>query len=73
MPDARRGFSVPGGVIIPIAALAMSVWLLLGSTRTQAALGGAALLAGALLYGSYRIVSSRPPRVLEPALERNTK
>jgi amino acid transporter len=73
MPDARRGFSVPGGVIIPIAALAMSVWLLLGSTRTQAALGGAALLAGALLYGSYRIVSSRPPRVLKPALERNTK
>jgi basic amino acid/polyamine antiporter, APA family len=59
MPQAQRGFTVPGGVIIPLAALALSGWLLLGSTRTQVTLGAAALLTGAAICGGYRLVTSR--------------
>jgi basic amino acid/polyamine antiporter, APA family len=61
MPQAHRGFTVPGGAIIPIVALALSAWLLLGSTRTQVILSGAALLTGAAIYGTYRLVSRRGP------------
>ena len=59
MPDAHRGFTVPGGVIIPIAALALSMLLLLGSTRTQVTLSAAALLAGAAICGGYQILRRR--------------
>ena len=54
MPDAQRRFSVPGGAAIPAAALAMSVWLLFGSTREQVLVSAVALLAGAAVYGGYR-------------------
>jgi basic amino acid/polyamine antiporter, APA family len=54
MPEAQRGFTVPGGAIIPIAAVALSGWLLLGSTRTQVTISAAALLAGAAIYGGYQ-------------------
>jgi APA family basic amino acid/polyamine antiporter len=55
MPEAHRGFTVPGGAIIPVAALALSMLLLLGSTRTQVTISAGALLAGAAIYGGYRI------------------
>jgi APA family basic amino acid/polyamine antiporter len=58
MPEAQRGFTVPGGAIIPIAAVALSGWLLLGSTRTQVTISAAALLAGAAIYGGYRVVTA---------------
>jgi APA family basic amino acid/polyamine antiporter len=54
MPDAERRFSVPGGATIPIAALAMSVWLLLGSTKAQVAISAAVLVAGLAVYGGYQ-------------------
>jgi APA family basic amino acid/polyamine antiporter len=57
MPHAHRGFTLPGAPPIPIAALALSAWLLLGTTRTQVILSGAALLTGAAIYGAYRLVS----------------
>jgi amino acid transporter len=50
MPDAIRTFSVPGGVLIPALAAAISIWLLTGVSKTQAIAGGIALLLGALLY-----------------------
>ncbi len=50
MPDAQRRFSVPGGAAIPIAALTMSAWLLLGSTKAQVTISGALLLAGAAVF-----------------------
>ena len=56
MPEAQRGFTVPGGLIIPIAAVALSGWLLLGSTRTQVTISAAALLTGAAIYGGYRML-----------------
>ena len=61
MPDAQRWFSVPGGPVIPIAAIAISLWLLTGSTRTQISISAATLLAGAVVYALQRSArSSRP-------------
>lgn len=55
---APRGFAVPGGPLVPVAAAAVSLWLLAGLTRMQAQAGAAALLAGALVFGLGR----RPDR-----------
>ena len=49
LPDAARRLRVPGGVAVPLAASAVSLWLLSGITASQAAAGAIALLAGALL------------------------
>jgi hypothetical protein len=49
---------VPGGATIPIAALAISVWLLMGSTRAQISISGATLVAGAVVYVCLRAVRS---------------
>jgi amino acid transporter len=56
MREAQRGFTVPGGAIIPIIAVALSGWLLLGSTRTQMTISAAALLTGAAIYGGYQFM-----------------
>jgi APA family basic amino acid/polyamine antiporter len=50
MPEAERRFRVPGGVLVPAAAAGLSIWLLTGLDRSQAAAGAAALVAGLLLY-----------------------
>ena len=54
MPEAARGFTVPGGAAIPAAALAVSVWLLAGMTKEQFAVSGGALAAGAILHAARR-------------------
>lgn len=54
MPQAQRLFSVPGGPTIPIIAVAMSGWLLFGSTRAQITISAAVLLVGAILFACYR-------------------
>jgi amino acid transporter len=54
MPNAARGFSVPGGAIIPLAAVALSIWLLMGSTKAQISISAATLVAGAIAYWSYK-------------------
>lgn len=59
MPDAQRWFTVPGGATIPIAALAISVWLLAGSTKAQLEISGATLAAGAVVYVCHRFAYSR--------------
>jgi len=43
-------FRVPGGVAVPLAAGALSLWLLAGMTRGQAVAGGAAIAVGLTLY-----------------------
>jgi amino acid transporter len=50
MAGAPRGFAVPGGPLVPLAAAAVSLWLLAGLTGAQAQAGVAALVAGALLF-----------------------
>ena len=54
MPDAQRWFSVPGGPTIPIAAVALSIWMLTGSTGKQALISLEVLAAGLVLHGCYR-------------------
>ena len=58
MPDAKRRFKVPGGILIPGLAALISIWLLTGINQAQAIAGVAALLVGAALYLLFR----RPPR-----------
>jgi amino acid transporter len=43
-------FRVPGGMLVPVAATALSLWLLAGLTAGQALAGAGALLAGILLW-----------------------
>jgi APA family basic amino acid/polyamine antiporter len=54
MPPGR--FRAPGGLIVPAAAVAISLWLLTGLDRAQALAGAAALAAGLVLFA----VFSRP-------------
>jgi APA family basic amino acid/polyamine antiporter len=61
MPDARRLFRVPGGATIPVAAVLLSVWLLMGSTRAQFSISAATLLAGALVYAGSRFARRKAP------------
>ena len=48
MPRAR--FRVPGGPVVPLLAALLSLWLLTGLRRDQAAAGAAAILAGLAVY-----------------------
>jgi amino acid transporter len=43
-------FTVPGGPVIPIAAIIVAVLILVGATPTQLAAGALALFAGAVLF-----------------------
>lgn len=58
----RPEFQVPGGLVIPIVAIALSVWLLSNSTAREARDAGAAAAVGLVLYGLTRLKSS-PQRV----------
>jgi amino acid transporter len=59
MPDAKRTFRVPGGVIIPALAALISFWLLTGINRSQAIAGGIALVIGVLLYVGFSRKSTK--------------
>jgi APA family basic amino acid/polyamine antiporter len=58
MPPAR--FRVPGGLLVPLAATALSLWLLSGLSGDQAAAGAVAVLAGIALF----LLFGRRSRVL---------
>ena len=47
---SRAPFTIPGGPVVPVVALAVCVAILLGATSAQLQAGGKALAAGALLY-----------------------
>ena len=49
----RAGFRVPGGLLVPLAAAALALWLLLAINRDQALAGAAALAAGLALYAVF--------------------
>ena len=59
MPNATRGFRVPGGVIIPALAAVISIWLLTGISKAQAIAGIVALLVGVVLYAFFRRTAPR--------------
>lgn len=58
--DAPRAhFNLRGGVLIAIAALILSAWLLMNSTRYEAIATTIAALVGILIYLGYRLYGSR--------------
>ena len=70
MRDAHRTFCIPGGLLVPALAAALSLWLLSGITRTQALAGMGAIVAGALMYFLSRqlpsLTTSSTPTRTEP-------
>jgi amino acid transporter len=55
----RAHFNLRGGVVIAIAALILSAWLLINSTLYEAIAATVAALVGILIYLAYRLYSSR--------------
>ena len=47
-------FTIPGGITVPVLALALSIAVLYGATWDQMKIGGIALLIGAVLFFSAR-------------------
>lgn len=48
------GFVLPGGALVPLLAVGLSLWLLSGLTSTQAVVGGLALLSGLAIHAVHR-------------------
>jgi len=65
LPVLRRtaapaaSFKLPGGVVIAMAALILSAWLLVNSTLYEAIATTIAAVVGFLIYLSYRVYRSR--------------
>jgi hypothetical protein len=67
--DVAPAFVLPGGPLIPLLAVARSVWLRTGLSRAQATAGGLGLLSGLVVYAGHRWLwparhepPERPPR-----------
>lgn len=60
MPDAPRAFKIPGGPVIPVVAVLVSVWLLAQATMQQLVMGlGAAFIAIPFYYFVHKKKSER--------------
>ncbi|HEX6536789.1 MAG TPA: APC family permease [Gemmatimonadaceae bacterium] len=66
--DVRAGgtpFRVPGGAVVPVAAIAVIVWILAHATAREFAVVGAVLAVAALLY----VITAPARRTLTPTSE----
>jgi amino acid transporter len=65
MPQSktRRKFTVRGGLLVPVLASLACVWMLTGSSLSQAIVAGMALLLGAVVYLGYSkpSIAASPP------------
>jgi len=52
--QGQRRFRLAGGPLVPVLAALVCIWLLTGSSRSQAMLGLGALVSGALIYVIWR-------------------
>lgn len=52
--ELAPSFVLPGGPVIPLLAIALSIWLLSGLSRAQAMAGGVGVLAGLVVYAGNR-------------------
>lgn len=60
MPDAPRAFKIPGGPVIPVVAVLVSVWLLAQASAQQLIMGlGAAFIAVPFYYFVHKKKSER--------------
>jgi L-asparagine transporter-like permease len=55
-PAGETAFTLPGARVIPVAAMAVIVWILAHATRQEFAVLGVTLLVAAALYGAKRLV-----------------
>jgi len=55
--NGRASFTIPGGPIVPVLALSISLAILYGATRIQLTVGAIALVVGAALFALARINS----------------
>lgn len=55
---------VPGGVVISVLAILLSIWLLTNSTRIEARDSAIAVAVGIAIYVGYRLLTGRKPPVL---------
>lgn len=53
-PAAQRRFTLPGGWLLPALGILVSMVLLSGINTTQALIGGAGLVSGAIVYAARR-------------------
>ncbi len=58
-PAEQRGFRIPAGPLLPMIAIACSVWLLSNASRKELAAGGVALAVGAALHVIARFQKKR--------------
>jgi basic amino acid/polyamine antiporter, APA family len=66
VPVAERSFTLPFDWLIPALGIIASVFLLTGINRSQALIGAAGLLSGALLYATTsRTSAAKPPSSLK--------
>lgn len=56
--SSERRFTLAGGPLVPLLAVALSLWLLTGLTAGQAVASAIALASGAVLYA---LTATRPP------------
>lgn len=52
--DVAPGFTLPGGALIPVLAVGLSLWLLSAVSATQAIAGGLGVVSGLVVYAAYR-------------------
>ena len=56
-------FSVPGGLVVPVAAVALSVWLLSNSTLREARDVGIAAAIGLIVFGATKLAFRGSARI----------
>lgn len=58
-PDMERGFIIPFGPVIPVVAIAVSIWLLTNSDLKRIIFGLGGLVIGAVIYGIMKLSNKK--------------
>ena len=58
-PDMERGFTIPFGPVIPVVAIAVSIWLLTNSDLKRIIFGLGGLVIGAVIYGIMKLSNKK--------------
>lgn len=57
--DMERGFTIPFGPVIPVVAIAVSIWLLTNSDLKRIIFGLGGLVIGAVIYGIMKLSNKK--------------
>ena len=58
-PNMERGFTIPFGPVIPVVAIAVSIWLLTNSDLKRIIFGLGGLVIGAVIYGIMKLSNKK--------------